>query len=102
MYGKIIEAYNKGEIDFSNVRTYNLDEYCGIDKNHEQSYSTFMYENLFKHINIDINNTHIPSGEGDFDEACEKYNLLLKYEKLLNNFSDNKPYLFFVLFFLLL
>ena len=51
-YKKIVEAYNNGEVDFSGVTTINLDEYRGIKRNHEQSYWSFMQENLFKHVNV--------------------------------------------------
>ena len=51
-YKKIVEAYNNGEVDFSGVTTINLDEYRGIKRNHEQSYWSFMQENLFSHIPI--------------------------------------------------
>ena len=81
MYEKLIEAYQDGKVDFSNVSSYNLDEYCGIPKNHSQSYWTFMQENFFKFVNIDNNNVHIPSSSGDLQEACDKYNILLnEYE----------------------
>ncbi len=74
MYKKLIEAHNKGKVDFKAVVTYNLDEYCGLTKNHPQSYFTFMQENFFNHVNIDLKNTHIPSTELPPEEACIKYN----------------------------
>ena len=49
-------------VDFSKVRSFNLDEYCNLPVDHEQSYHSFMKENLFDHINIDINNTRVPDG----------------------------------------
>ena len=57
-YKQLIEWYNKGDLDFSNVKTVNLDEYKGLTKDNDQSYYYFMYNNLFKHINIDLNNTN--------------------------------------------
>ena len=58
---KILIAKNKEKlISFKDVITYNLDEYCGIPKNHEQSYYTYMNKNLFDHIDINVKNTHIP------------------------------------------
>ena len=51
-YKKIIELYNNGEISFKEVTTFNLDEYCDLDKNDKNSYYTFMHENLFNHVDI--------------------------------------------------
>lgn len=61
-YQNLIEWYKKGDVDFSQVKTANLDEYKGLTKDNDQSYYYFMNENLFRHINIDMNNTHIPDG----------------------------------------
>lgn len=61
-YKQLIEWYEKGDIDFSNVTSVNLDEYVGLDPKNDQSYRYFMNENFFKHINIDINNTYVPNG----------------------------------------
>lgn len=61
-YQELSRLCKAGVVDFSRVRSYNLDEYCGIPEEHEQSYHTFMKENLFNHINIDIANTHVPNG----------------------------------------
>ncbi len=65
IYQKIIEKNKAGEVDFSRVRTVNLDEYCGIPGTHDQSYRYFMDTNLFNHINIDKANTYVASGMGD-------------------------------------
>jgi glucosamine-6-phosphate deaminase len=78
-YKQLIEWYQKGDIDFSQVRTINLDEYKGLTKENSQSYYYFMNENFFKHINIDPQNTNIPNGMAEDDEAeCERYNQVLK------------------------
>ena len=61
-YKQLIEWYEKGDIDFSNVTSVNLDEYVGLDGSNDQSYRYFMNKNLFEHINIDINNTFVPNG----------------------------------------
>ncbi len=85
MYEKLVESYQNGVIDMSNVITYNLDEYCGIDRNHEQSYYTFMQENLFKYVNVKEENINIPSGQGteeDFYKACDEYNLKLRENEI--------------------
>ena len=74
MYKKRIEKNEAGEIDFSAVKTFNLDEYYPIKRDNSQSYFTFMNENLFSHINIDMANTHVPNGETDDAEAeCKEY-----------------------------
>lgn len=57
IYQKLIAMNKAGEVDFSNVRTVNLDEYCGIPGTHDQSYRYFMNTNLFDHVNIDKANT---------------------------------------------
>ncbi len=74
-YRRLIEWYQKGDLDFSLVRTVNLDEYKGLDPDCEQSYRFFMNENLFTHINISMENTHVPDGtEMDSQKACRMYN----------------------------
>ncbi|HHW56085.1 MAG TPA: glucosamine-6-phosphate deaminase [Clostridia bacterium] len=74
MYKYLIEMYKKGEIDFSNVVTFNLDEYIGLSPDHPQSYHYFMYENFFNHINIKKQNIYIPNGVAeDLEEECKRY-----------------------------
>ena len=66
-----MEAYNNSEVDFSGVTTINLDEYRGIKRNHEQSYWSFMQENLFKHVNVREDHIFIPNGENlNSEEVC--------------------------------
>lgn len=78
-YKKLIEWYNKGDIDFSSVRSVNLDEYCGLDKDHNQSYAYFMYNNFFKHININMQNTYVPNGTNtNVQSECELYEEIIK------------------------
>ncbi len=61
-YKYMIEAYNNGDADFSNVLSVNLDEYVGLTPDNDQSYRYFMQDNLFNHINIKKENTYVPSG----------------------------------------
>ena len=61
-YQQLIEWYKKGDLDFSQVRTVNLDEYVGLAPTHEQSYRYFMQQNLFDHIDIKPENTHVLNG----------------------------------------
>ena len=73
LYKILIEKNKSKEITFKNVITYNLDEYCDIPKNHEQSYFTYMNYNLFDYIDINKDNTHLPKGEGDSKINSENY-----------------------------
>ncbi len=74
LYQNLIEMNKNGEIDFSEVKTFNLDEYYPIKKSNDQSYDYFMKEQLFNHINIDKNNIDIPNGEAEDAKAeCERY-----------------------------
>ena len=73
-YKELIAKYENGELDFSQVKTVNLDEYVGLSKDHDQSYAYFMRHNLFDHVNIDQANCNIPSGLTDDPEAeCAAY-----------------------------
>ena len=65
LYKKLIAANQTGEISFKGVTTFNLDEYLGLSGDHPQSYRYFMNEHLFKHIDIDMQNTHAPNGASD-------------------------------------
>ena len=62
LYQQLIAANKAKEISFENVSTFNLDEYLGLSAEHPQSYRYFMNQELFSHIDIDINNTHVPDG----------------------------------------
>ena len=73
-YKRLIEGYEAGDLDFSQVKTYNLDEYRGLPRTHDQSYRYFMNVNLFDHVNIDKANTHVPDGlMEDYEAACAEY-----------------------------
>ena len=74
-YQNLIKAYQNGEISFKDVHSYNLDEYCGIDRNHPQSYYYFMHDNLFNHVDIVEENTHVPYAApgSDLDAEAKKY-----------------------------
>lgn len=77
-YKQLIDGYEKGDLDFSKVKSVNLDEYKGLTRDNDQSYYYFMYNNLFKHINIDMNNTNVPDGtEPDSEKACSDYNAII-------------------------
>ncbi len=79
MYKELISMNKAGELDFSEVTTFNLDEYYPISRDNRQSYYYFMQENLFSHININPENTNIPNGEAEnTDEECLNYEKKIK------------------------
>ena len=71
-YQEMIRMNKEGILDFSKVRSFNLDEYIGLSPEHVCSYRRFMNEQLFDHINIDKANTHVPCGIGADHEADAK------------------------------
>jgi glucosamine-6-phosphate deaminase len=74
VYQELVRMHARGEIDFSHVTTFNLDEYVGLPITHAQSYHRFMHENFFRHINISPQNIHIPSGTTtNYRAFCEWY-----------------------------
>ena len=74
-YKVLAERCAKGDLDFSQVKSINLDEYVGLSGEHDQSYRYFMNTNLFDHINIDKANTNVPNGLAeDVDAECARYN----------------------------
>ena len=73
-YKNLVKMYEDGDIDFSSVKTVNLDEYVGLDGSHDQSYRYFMNTNLFDHVNIDKANTNVPNGNNsDAEKECVRY-----------------------------
>ena len=78
-YQQLIDWNRRGDVDFSAVRTVNLDEYEGMDMEDEQSYIRFMYDHFLGQINIDPANTHIPNGKNtDSDAECRRYDELIR------------------------
>lgn len=76
VYQKLVELYREGVVSFKQASSYNLDEYVGLPENHPESYRRFMNEKLFNHIDIPIENTHVPSGNSE--KAAEEYTRLLE------------------------
>lgn len=73
-YKQLIDWNEKGDIDFSQAVTVNLDEYVGLDCSNNQSYRYFMNKNFFEHININMNNTFVPNGcAADPEGECKRY-----------------------------
>jgi glucosamine-6-phosphate deaminase len=74
LYRELVRMHKEEGLDFSQVTTFNLDEYVGLQANHDQSYHYFMHENLFKHINIPKDRIHIPSGTTkNYKAFCQWY-----------------------------
>lgn len=76
-YEKLVELYQKGHIDFSDVTTINLDEYCGLAAEHPQSYRHFMTTHLFSKVNIKPENTHLPIATTNPELECARYDALI-------------------------
>lgn len=79
LYQQLVAWYEKGDLDFSEVRTVNLDEYKGLSRENDQSYYYFMHHNLFDHVNLPAENSHLPNGmEPDSDRECRRYSELIR------------------------
>ena len=79
LYKQLIEWYRNGDLDFSGVRTVNLDEYKGISRENDQSYYYFMHQHLFDRVNIDPERTNVPNGmEPDAEKECGRYEELIR------------------------
>lgn len=79
LYQQLVAWYEKGDLDFSEVRTVNLDEYKGLSRENDQSYYYFMHHNLFDHVNLPAENSHLPNGmEPDSDKECRRYSELIR------------------------
>ena len=77
-YKNLIEWYNNGDLDFSQITSCNLDEYRGLSGEHDQSYRYFMNHNLFDHVNIRKECTYVPDGlEEDSDKAARDYDQII-------------------------
>ena len=78
-YQNLIRWYESGDLDFSQAKSVNLDEYVGLAPTHDQSYRYFMQTNLFDHINIDPANTNVPNGMAEDPEAaCAQYDEIIR------------------------
>ena len=78
-YAQLVDWYKKGDLDFAEVKTVNLDEYKGLERSNEQSYFYFMSEHLFNKVNIDFHNVNIPNGmEPDSEKECARYEAVIR------------------------
>ena len=78
-YDQLVKWYHKGDVDFSEVTTVNLDEYYGMAADNEQSYHYFMHSHFFDHVNVDPAHINLPDGtELDAERECARYDALLE------------------------
>ena len=78
-YKHLVAAYKAGDLDVSQIKSANLDDYRGLTKDNDQSYYYFMNNHLFQHVNIDPANTNIPDGtNNDPDAECARYEEVIK------------------------
>ena len=74
LYARMVEDHKKNGTSYKDIKTFNLDEYVGLPITHPESYYAFMHTNLFNHIDIPEENTHVPSGLGeDLEGQAKKY-----------------------------
>ena len=78
-YKRLVEMYKAGDLDFSKIKTVNLDEYVGLSPDNDQSYRYFMNTNLFDHVNVNKADTHVPDGtDPDEKKVCGGYDALIE------------------------
>ena len=79
IYEKLVERYNEGDLDFSEVTSVNLDEYRGLPKDHPESYWSFMHRNLFDLVNVRPEAINLPDGTNmDAKAECARYDAVIK------------------------
>lgn len=79
MYRGLVKAYQEGRVSFKNVLTFNMDEYVGLPEEHPESYHSFMFTNLFNHIDCPKENIHILNGNAeDLAAECAHYEQMIK------------------------
>ena len=78
-YEQLVKWYEKGDLDFADVTTVNLDEYYGMKPENDQSYHYFMHDHFFDHVNIDPSRINLPNGmEPDEKKECARYDAVLR------------------------
>ena len=83
LYEEMIADYKAGNFSYKNIKSYNLDEYVGISYDHPESYHKFMETNLFDHVDIDKENTHVPDASAsDLELAVKSYQEELNKAKI--------------------
>ena len=95
MYQKLIEYHREGRISFKYVKTFNMDEYVGLPRDHSESYHYFMWNNFFKHIDILPQNVHILDGNApNLQTECEDYERKIKEAGGVHLFIGGLHFLF--------
>ena len=78
-YGRLVEMHRAEKVSFEHVVTFNMDEYCDLPREHPESYHSFMWEKLFRHIDIQPQNVNILDGNArDVQEECTRYEAKMK------------------------
>lgn len=80
LYQNLIEAFKAGKVSFKGVKSFNLDEYIGLPKDHKETYFNFMRSQLFNHVDINLDNCHVPNGDSSVIEQS-----IQAYQEMLNN-----------------
>lgn len=78
LYKEMIKDHQENGTSYKEIKTFNLDEYVGLPKEHSESYYSFMHANLFDHIDIPEENINIPSGLGELEEKCAEYDAMIE------------------------
>ena len=79
IYDQLVKWYQKGDLDFAQTKSVNLDEYVGLGETHPQGYRFFMQKYLFDRVNIKRENTHVPNGLAkDFEEECARFDNMIR------------------------
>jgi glucosamine-6-phosphate deaminase len=82
LYALMVKDHEENGTDYTNIRTFNLDEYVGLPLHHRESYYSFMHTNLFNKVGIPEDNTHVPGGLGDLEANCKAYDEMLAKESV--------------------
>lgn len=80
LYQNLIEVFKAGKVSFKGVKSFNLDEYIGLPKDHKETYFNFMRAQLFNHVDINLDNCHVPNGDSSVIEQS-----IQAYQEMLNN-----------------
>lgn len=92
MYKKLVEFCKSGQLSFKHVITFNMDEYVGIPRDHAESYHTYMFKNLFNHVDIDPANVHILDGNApDLVQECDQFEEKIKEVGGVELFIGGEP-----------
>lgn len=78
LYTRMINDHKENGTSYKDIKSFNLDEYVGLDINHPESYYSFMHRNLFDHIDILEENAHVPSGLGDVEQGAKDYEAMIE------------------------